>query len=862
MTGRHSLLAATSMLTLMFTGQALAQAETSDTEIRRLDEVTVTAVKREQGLQDVPVSITAFTDDVRQELALATLADFARLTPSLSYSAGDDRVFLRGVGRQTNTNGSDPGVATYVDGVYDSATSSVSRSDFFVERVEVLRGPQGTLYGRNSIGGAINVISKRPTEEFSGQARAYIGNYDTYSLEAGVSGEVAKGLRAKLAGSYREQGEGFFENVAGGPSEGGAGDASYLEFQLEADPSENFSVWLKADVTETDLRYRASNRDGSYDYFPFPTAYVTPGSGFGYIIPGTVYQGDATDNPGTEDIRKFSTNSPASLRMDDAYGLSGIAQWSLPTMEIKYLGGYRTYKRSRIEDLDETAVVSYTYPLDGADMFSGELAFADVFPGMTPNCQWILDNVGPLCQPATIFPSQTFEVFEDKEFWSHELNIQSADDSNVWWIAGLYYYEENLKQESHFNNRAQPQMLAPIGAPLNLNGDFVDARSDLTTRSYAVFGQVDWSVTDTVTLTGGLRYSLDEKEGGEAMRVVGFGIVPGLSLGGTGAFTPAVDITGSVVSFAPAPGVDGPTVINPATGYAHRKLKHDWDAVSGVIGVQWQPDAQSNYFLRYGRGYKSGGFNAGGISQYPLTDKELLDAIEGGIKKSYGSTFQFSATGYYYMYDGLQTPLTVEENGINITRFFNIEESTAHGIELEGTWMPLDNLRFMLSYAYNDSEVDKACCFHDVADPAALQPGAQPVGSPDASGNQGQSLKGQKLPRTVPHKVGVSATYDIDLVNNGRLALTGTYAWQDATYHGIFNRPYTKTPAFDQVDLIAMWTDPTDTYRVTAMVKNVFDEVGYDGAEGTLLQWPAGQVANTYYLTAPRTFGVQLQVNF
>ena len=132
-------------------------------EASGLAEIVVTAEKRSVNLQDVPLAISAYTADARQLAGITTLQDVANFTPGLSYSASNDRVFIRGIGRQTNTNGSDPGVSTYTDGIYDASTSSIAASDFFIERIEVLRGPQGTLYGRNSIGGAINAMSKSPS---------------------------------------------------------------------------------------------------------------------------------------------------------------------------------------------------------------------------------------------------------------------------------------------------------------------------------------------------------------------------------------------------------------------------------------------------------------------------------------------------------------------------------------------------------------------------------------------------------------------------------------------------------------------------------------------------------------------------
>tara|TARA_R110000787_G_scaffold44164_2_gene108284 strand:+ start:647 stop:3211 length:2565 start_codon:yes stop_codon:yes gene_type:complete len=849
------LLAAASVVALTAAGHAWAQEADDTTEIRRLDEVTVTAVKREQNLNEVPVSVTAFTADTRQELGLNNLSDFARFTPSLAFSAGDDRVFVRGVGRQTNTNGSDPGVATYSDGIYDASTSAVSKSDFFVDRVEVLRGPQGTLYGRNSIGGAINVVSKRPTDVFSADSRLTIGNFETTAIEASVAGPLSDKVRAKLAGSFRNQDEGYLENVAGGPSEAGRGETTYLELQLEADPTEDLSLWFKADSYGADIYNRATNSSGAYDYSPFPTGNLTPGAAFGYLLPTYNQEGSATENPGIKDIRKFSTNTPTRSKLDDSLGLSTIATWSLPTIDVKYMGGYRTYVYDSYRDDDETSMVSYQYPLDPANIAAGE-----VFTG-GPNCQFYLDNVGPICSAATIYPSLTFGYIEDKSFWSHEINVQSTEDSDLWWIVGAYYFEEDFHQESHFGNSAQPEIMAPYGAAPNPSGDYVTALSDLTTKSYALFGQVDYDLTDTVTLTGGLRYSSDEKAGSEQLRVIGYGIVPGFTLGGSGNLAPALDLTAASVSYTDAQGVASGVTIDPVTGLARRELSNDWSAISGVAGIQWQPNADQNYFFRYSRGYKSGGFNAGGISQFPQTDEELLDSFELGAKRTFGDELQLNATAYYYAYDGLQVPLDSVENGLTLTRFFNIEDSRAMGLELEAMWTPTDELRFMFSYAYNDSEVRSACCFVDNVDPTASQPGAQPSGPVNASGSQPQSLKGEMLPRTVPNKVGLNASYDIPLGENGDLTLSGNYSWQDATYHGIFNRPYTQTPTFDQVDFIGVWRSADETYVVTAYVKNAFDEQGYDGSRGGLLSFPPG-IEQTYYLTPPRTFGVQLELHF
>lgn len=806
------------------------------------DEIIVTAERREQSLQDVPVSVTAFTAEMRQTIGLENLEDFANFTPGLSFSASNDRVFIRGIGRQTNTNGSDPGVATYNDGVYDAATSSASRSDFFVDRVEILRGPQGTLYGRNSIGGAINTITKRPTEEFSGELRATVGNYELANIEAAVSGALAKGLRARLAGGHYEQNEGYFDNVAGGPSEGGVNNSNYAELQIEGDLSQNLDAWFKVFGGNADISPRSGSAGealvGSYDYAPFPSGYITPGSAFGFLQPGFVQRGSATTNPGANDPRTFSTDTTARATLDDNFGLSTQITWRLPGADLKYTGGWQTYVYQSVADLDNTSVVSYAYPLN--PIFN--------------TCAFV-----PGCTAAQIRPSQEFGYVEDKSFGSSELTLSSNGDGALQWIVGAYYYADSLLQESHFRAPQQAQLKAPANGPANPSGDFVFAGSNIDTESYAFFGQADWRITDQFTLTGGLRYTNDKKSGVEQLRVICYGCVSTLSLGDLGSLVPGIDITSATASFLPAPGVASAVTIDPLTGIASRRLDASWDATTGVAGIQWTPDDDTLAFLRYSRGYKSGGFNAGGISLFPETDPESVDAVEFGVKHNFGQKLQVNASVFHYQYEGLQVPLTVLENGINITRFFNLDESTSTGFELETVWRPTNSLRVMLNYGYGTSEIKNACCFVDGADLLAQQPGAKPVG-PLVGGQQPQSLNGQELPEIPRHKVGVNIAYDIDFAI-GVLTLSGNYAWRDETYHGIFNRAYTLAPAYDQVDLRAVWKGADDRYRIIAYANNVFDELGYDNAQGTRVIAPAG-VATTYSLTAPRTLGVQVQYRF
>ncbi|MDH4386490.1 MAG: TonB-dependent receptor [Caulobacter sp.] len=826
---------------LALAGGAHAQTQTKPGETT-VDEVIVTAEKRTESLQDVPVAVSAYTAETRQIIGISTIQDLANFTPGLSFSGSQDRVFIRGVGRQTNTNGSDPGVATYTDGVYDASTRSVSASDFFVERVEILRGPQGTLYGRNSIGGAINAISKRPTDSFSGEIRATAGDYGVLNLEGAVSGTITDGLRARLAGARYNQDEGYFTNASGGPDEGGVGERTFAELQLEADLGPDLTAWAKIFTGSADTNDRATNYVGNYDSALYPPNSIIPGSAFGYTTAGFVAGGPAT-NPANKDVRRINTNTTNHQKLSDNVGFSSDIVWTLPGVDVRYIGGYQTYVFNSLSDLDDTSMESYTVPLA---------------PGFSI-CAFFI----PGCTATRIAPSQAFGYVEEKSFGSSEINFSSNDNGAFQWIAGVYYYADELEQQSHFQAPDLVQLRTPSNGPANPSGDFVTALSTLETRSAAAFGQVDWSFTDTLKLTAGLRYTRDEKSGFEALRVVCFGC-GGFTPDQYGTSTPALDVTAATISLAAAPGVSSPVTIDPATGLARRGLSGEWSATTGAVGLEWTPDSDTLAFIKASRGYKSGGFNAGGITPLPRTNPEYVDAIELGYKRNFGSRLQVNAALYHYKYDGLQIPLTVTTAaGIALTQFFNLEESTSYGAEVEAIWRPIDPLRLSLSYGYAQSEINEACCFIDGVDPNANEPGANPVG-PLVGGQQPQSLKGQQLPQTPQNKVAFSASYDIDF-SAGTLTLSGNYIWRDDTYQGVFNREYTLAPAYDRVDLRAVWTEADDRYRIIAFVRNAFDEVGYDNADGRRLASPpaaADSFGVVYGITPPRTVGLQLQYRF
>src|SRR3954452_9047106 len=202
---KHSLLASSALLAAALGTSAGAQTA-ANTNSNTIAELVVTAEKREQSLQDIPVAISAFTSEQRDIVGIQSIQDMTNFTPGLQYSSSTDRISLRGLGRLTNVLSADASVANYADGVYETFAVRAGASTLFTDRVEVLRGPQGTLYGRNSIAGALNIISKRPTEAWYAEARVGYANYEHSDVELAVSGPTAiPGWNFRLAAQWEDQ---------------------------------------------------------------------------------------------------------------------------------------------------------------------------------------------------------------------------------------------------------------------------------------------------------------------------------------------------------------------------------------------------------------------------------------------------------------------------------------------------------------------------------------------------------------------------------------------------------------------------------------------------------------------------------
>ncbi|MEP6347318.1 MAG: TonB-dependent receptor plug domain-containing protein, partial [Parasphingorhabdus sp.] len=207
---KRATLATASLLAIMtVSAPALAQQDTSDQAQESTgDVIIVTANRRNQSIQDVPLSITAFDGDELDNRSITSIEQVGAIAPGVQISTyqGDTSIFIRGIGTPSIIAGTDSSTATYIDGVYISRPAAIGPQFFDIDRIEVLRGPQGTLYGRNATGGAVNIVTNRPTDVLEGNLQMTVGNYDRFRFAGALSGPLNGAIRARLAFQWEDRG--------------------------------------------------------------------------------------------------------------------------------------------------------------------------------------------------------------------------------------------------------------------------------------------------------------------------------------------------------------------------------------------------------------------------------------------------------------------------------------------------------------------------------------------------------------------------------------------------------------------------------------------------------------------------------
>ncbi len=425
-----------------------------------LEEIVVTAQKREESLQDTPVAVSAFTASAIQDKGIEDISEVASFTPNLVFDttspvsglSSGAVVFIRGIGNTDFSLTTDPGVGTYVDGVYMSRSAGGVLDVLDVERIEVLRGPQGTLFGRNTMGGAISITSRKPADEFQGRAELTAGNSSRLDIRAAVDVPFTNALRATFAVSEKNR-DGFVDRVLVGDK---LGDENKFAFRGSAvfEPNETWDFQFSYDYTNIDEQSAGSVLLG-----------FTPGAGtlgyalatFGDIPTGLADLGQYITN-GADDISYATGETGTNLEI---HGVSLTGAWHANVFDVKYTVAWRKTDGGFYRDPDNS----------------------------------------PHAITETLNPD-----YEHRQT-SHELQLTGAGfDDRLKYVAGLYYFVED----------GTDNVFVPVFLPTpDLAAGFPAAitnRAEVDNNSRAAYFQATWELTEIVSVTGGVRQTKDEKD--------------------------------------------------------------------------------------------------------------------------------------------------------------------------------------------------------------------------------------------------------------------------------------------------------------------------------------------------------------
>jgi iron complex outermembrane receptor protein len=427
-----------------------------------LEEVVITAEKREGTVQDTPISIAAFSGDELAQSGIVSTEALTTVAPGLNVQREViGKVVIRGIGTENFSVGSDPGVAIHQDGVY-LARSSTSVFEFFdTSRVEVLRGPQGTLYGRNATGGVLNIISNKPTSELEGYAKLDLGNYAKRRVEGALNVPFGESAAARFSILYAER-DGYTENLFPGASARGIKELDNQDLwaaraQLRFDLSDAATLTFQGDISRDD------SNPAAFKYFDRSNAFwFNP---MGDQVLGDlrqVSQGYEQDVPG-------STRRAPSIGRANTSGGNIKFEWDLGSTKFTSQTAYRKTDFSWLNDGDGFDQYFVTY----------------------------------------------FQDDDSKQF-TQELQLASSGDSRFDWIIGGFYLDEKSKT---FSGLAFQIGLPPPA----INGILIDGESN--TKSYSLFAQGTFDFTDRLRGTLGVRYTDDDKDGDLIYNLFG-GVLP------------------------------------------------------------------------------------------------------------------------------------------------------------------------------------------------------------------------------------------------------------------------------------------------------------------------------------------------
>jgi len=716
------------------------------------NDIIVTATKRSEKLKDIPASISSIGGATLERLNVTNIWDLTAKTANVridtSNNAVGPRIFIRGLGtNDVNANGT-TSVSLYMDEVVLASPTISGFPAFDIDRIEVLRGPQGTLWGVNTTGGLVHMVSKRPTEEASGFARVSYGSFNEKNLEAGFGGSLIDGLlAARVSGLFYDR-DGTIFNKFNGKTLGGKRQFAG-RVQLLLTPATGWSALLSL---------HGRSQDGDSQVF------IGRGARAGNT--------DARGNYAPYQNRVANLNQEPDQLHQSQEGATLNVQGDLGFATLTSITGYEKARYRSFDDDDGT--------------------------------------------PADV--SRFFARRPDVNQITQELRLTSNDTTSpLKWIIGGFYLRGEV------NKAAQGDIYSPSGgfgaacAP--------NACVDITTitqhdKSVAVFGHLDYQVSDRFKVSGGLRYTKDTKNINLLDQY--FIANPADPL------NPANAIPGSLANYqAPVNKSD------------------NWGKLTFDVAAHYELTPDVSVYARFARGFRSGNFNGGVTGGGPVdtVEPETLDAYEAGVKSSLlDGKVLFNLTGYHYNYKSIQTFLVTDAAILQLT---NAGDGRVNGFETELEIRPAKGLNLSANLGYADTKFTTSFL--------------APIPGPPAT--DFLDVKGNSFQRAPKWTLRLDGEYTVDLGSKGSLYLFNGWSYQSTIYMNPINNAVSQglgltVPSYWLGDARVGYRTADDRFDISLWARNITDKTYVVTSYGPYVgNWPSAYGMR-------RSFGVSLRTNF
>lgn len=635
------------------------------------DEIIVVAQKREQRLQDVPIAISAFSSAQLDRAQIEDATDLQFSIPN-AVLTGNDRLTLRGIGNNAISSTADNGVGTFING---AAIGYLPQNEFFdIERIEVLRGPQGTLYGRNTTGGAVNVITAKPSDAFAASGSLQVGNFESVRVGAMINAPLSGAIGLRLAGYYLER-DGYTENLATGNNVDGRN-----QWGVRASTRFEFSPKTRLDVSlgyfeEDSSRAREAKRlctaDPVLGCSPLTLGFDSPNANTTILqtlsrfftpfpVGGNIY----ANAPNPRDLRKVAADTDPTFTAEQFYWTADFTH-SFGDLTLSSVTGYNWSDSEQNTDWDNSALP---------------------FRFTTP----ITYNVDRTTRVTTDRLLTTDSFTTKNQTWSQELRLASSFDGPFNFTLGAFLLDAKGAAAFEIWHPAIERFQIANGRPQE-TWRVSNTTPRSTTESKAVFGEGYLRLSDATRVTIGARYTEEEKS----------------------------IVTRSIVLSGVTPFVTA---------------ENSWENSTGKLGVDHKADLgftdETLLYATVSSGFKSGGLNPG--SNVARTfEPETVTAFEAGAKNTLaGGALTANFAGFYYDYADLQLGQRI--NGGAVTRN---ADATVWGLEGEFGWSPTARWLVNANLSYLNTEIGDFLTV-DAANPAQSLTATSPERAINLNGNE------------------------------------------------------------------------------------------------------------------------------